>query len=143
MLLALSQFVRFLRSIFKSLFNLFKDLLMISRFVSSAKWWTLHCFIIVTWRSLMCGRERNGPKTDPYGTTHVITWSTWCKAIIDTNWLQFAIYNSTHLFALFHNDIFTQQNDMICSIKSPLKVNKSNTCKVTIIKNFSYCLSQI
>ena len=37
-LLALSQFVRFFRSIFKSLFNLFSDLLMKSKFVSSAKW---------------------------------------------------------------------------------------------------------
>ena len=35
--LALSQFVRFFRSIFKSLFNLFSDLLVIRRFVSSAK----------------------------------------------------------------------------------------------------------
>ena len=40
-LLALSQFVRFSLSIFKSLFNLFSDWLMISRFVSSAKRWTL------------------------------------------------------------------------------------------------------
>ena len=37
-LLALSQFVRFLRSIFKSLFNIFSDLLKISKFVSSEKW---------------------------------------------------------------------------------------------------------
>ena len=37
-LLGLSQFLRFFRSIFKGFFNIFSDLLMISRFVSSAKW---------------------------------------------------------------------------------------------------------
>ena len=81
-LLALSQFVRFFRSILKNLFNLFSDLLMISRFVSSAKCWTLQCFI-ATCASLMYISK--GPKTDPCGTPHVIIEVLDTKPVIDTN----------------------------------------------------------
>ena len=85
-LLALSQFVRFFRSIFKSLFNPFSDLSMISRFVSSAKWWTLPCFY-ATCRSLMYVRETKVPKTELCGTPDVIIEGLDAKPLIDTNYL--------------------------------------------------------
>ena len=97
-LLALSQFVRFFRSIFKSLFNPFSDLSMISRFVSSAKWCTLPCFY-ATCRSLMYIRETKVPKTELCGTPHVIIGVLDAKPLIDTNYLPFAKYDSIHLFA--------------------------------------------
>ena len=95
--LALSQFVRFLRSILKSLFNLFSYLLVISRFVSSAKWWNLQCFI-TTCKSLMYIRKMKGPKTDPCGTPHVILEVHDSKPLIHTNCWWFAKYDSNRLF---------------------------------------------
>ena len=80
-LLALSQFVRLFRSVFKSLFNLLSDLLMIRRSVSSAEWWTLECFI-ATCRSLW--------------HTTCNTSSTDAKPLIDTNCLRFTKYDSNN-----------------------------------------------
>ena len=91
-LLALSQL---LKSIFKSLFNIFKDILMLSRFLSSAEWWTLQCFI-ATLRPLMYSRKSKGLTTDPCGTPHVILEVLDAKPFIDTNWLRFAKYDSNH-----------------------------------------------
>ena len=85
-LLVLIQFVRPFRSIFKSLFNLLNDLLMIERFVASTK-----CFI-ATWRSVMSHRNRKGPKTDPCGTPQVILEILDAKPFIDTNCLRSVEY---------------------------------------------------
>ena len=92
-LLALSQIVRFFRSIFKSLFNLFSNLLMIRRFVSSAKWWTLQGFI-ATFRLLIYSWKRKGLKTDPCSTPHLIIKVFDAKQLIDTNCLQFHVFHS-------------------------------------------------
>ena len=116
-LLALSQFVRFFRTIFKSLVNLFCDLLMISRIVSSAKWWTLQC-LIATCRSLMYIRKSKGPKTDPCGTPHVIVEVLESKPLLN------------HIFC---DDIFAQQNAMIHSIKSLLSSNSILTMKSNVV----------
>ena len=70
---------------------------MIRRFVSSAKWCTLQCFI-ATCRSLMYSKKSKGPKTDPCGTRHVILEVLDAKPLTDTNCLHFAKYNSNHLF---------------------------------------------
>ena len=130
MLLALNQF-GFFRSIFKSLFNLFKDLLMIRRFVVNFA--MFYCYI-----NTVDNRNIKGPKKDSCGTPHICnTWSTWCRVfdwdklltvcqMIQTTCLQIHV---------FHNDIITPQNGMIHSIKILLKVNKNTTCKVTIIKS--------
>ena len=96
-LLALSQFVRFFRSIFKNLFNLFSDLLMIRRFVSPAKWYTLQCFI-ATCRSEIYSGKSKGPKTNPCGKPDVIHEVLDAKPLVDTNCLRFAKYDSSHLF---------------------------------------------
>ena len=92
-LLALSQFVRFFRSIFKGLFNLFSDLLMIS---------INDLLMIATCRSLMYSKKSKGPKTDPCGTFSVILEVFDAKPLIDTNCLWFAKYDSNHLFANPH-----------------------------------------
>ena len=141
---ALSQFVRFFRSKFKSLFNLFSDLLMISRFVLSAKWWTLQCFI-TTCRSWIYIRKSKDPKTDPCCTPHVILEVLHSKPLTDTNCLCFAKYDSNHLFAAnpqWHNDIISSTECYDWQYQKPVDKN-ATSCKVAIIKSFHYGLSQI
>ena len=61
------------------MFNVFSDILMIRRFVSSEKWWTLQCLIATG--ILMYSRKSKAPKTDPCGTPHLrldVIYSTEC-----------------------------------------------------------------
>ena len=58
---------------FISLFSLFRNLFMKSKFVSSAKWCTLLVFTDV-WRSFINNIKSNDPKTEPCGTPWVISW---------------------------------------------------------------------
>ena len=102
-LLALSQFGRFFRSIFKSLLNLFSDLLIISRFVSSAKWWTLQCFI-TTCKSLMYIRAQK--------QILVAHHMKYLKYLIQSYWLiqiAYGLLNTIQaiclLIRVFRNDI--------------------------------------
>ena len=78
--------------------NLFSDLLMISRFVLSRKWWTLQCFI-ATWRSWMYSRKSPGPKTVPCGTPQVILEILYANPLINTICLKSTKYDLNHLFA--------------------------------------------
>ena len=93
------------------MFNFFSDLLMIRRFVLSAKSWSLQCFI-ATCRSLVYSRKSKGPKTDPCNTPHVILKVLDAKPLTDTNCLQFAkiIQTICLLIHAFHSDT-------ICSIE--------------------------
>ena len=65
--------------------------------MSSAKWWTLQCFIS-TCRSLIYSRKSKGFKTDPCGIPHVLLEVLDAKPLTDTNCLRFAKYHSNHLF---------------------------------------------
>ena len=47
-------------------------------------------------------RKIKDPKKDPCGTPHVILEVLDSKPLIDTNCLQFAKYDSNHLFANAH-----------------------------------------
>ena len=62
-LLALSHFLRFFRLILMNLLRCFSDLLIFNKYVSSAKWQTLQCFM-ATLRSCMYIRKSNDPNTD-------------------------------------------------------------------------------
>ena len=68
-LLALSQLVKFFKSLFSILFSFFNsELLVYNKFVSSVRWWTLQ-YLIARFRSLMYKRNNKGHKMDPYGTS--------------------------------------------------------------------------
>ena len=48
----------------------FRDLLIRSKLVSSAKWWTF-LFLIETCKSLIKIMNNSGPKTEPWGTPYI------------------------------------------------------------------------
>ena len=73
-LLALSQYNRFFKSILTSLLSFLIDLPKYNKLVSSAKWCTLQNFI--AWlRSFMYNKNRRGPRTEPWVTPHFISAS--------------------------------------------------------------------
>ena len=70
---------------FICLFIFFKELLVQSKFVSSAKWWTELCCIAL-WRSFIYKRNSRGPRTDPCGTLCVIGSLLELLSFICVNW---------------------------------------------------------
>ena len=68
-LFAIKQSVKFFISRFPYLLSLVIDSLKWRRFVSSAKWWTLQNFI-AWFKSLICIKNKKGPRTELWGTTY-------------------------------------------------------------------------
>ena len=86
--------------IFDILMNLlryFGDLLIFNKFVLSAKWWTLQCFM-ATLRSFMYIRKSNGPNTDPWETPLEMVDIFELKPLIETNCFWSVKYDSNHSF---------------------------------------------
>ena len=88
-----------------NLLRCFGDLLIFNKFVSSAKWWTLQCFM-ATLRSFMYIRKSNGPNTDPWGTPLVIVDIFELKPLLkQTVSNQLNMIQTIYLtFLLVHND---------------------------------------
>ena len=82
-----------------SLLRRFGDLLILNTFVSSAKWWTLQCFVAI-WKSYMHISKSSDPNTDPWGTPLVIGHIFEFKPLIETDCFWLVKYDLGDLYGV-------------------------------------------
>ena len=92
----------------------------------------MQCFIGPC-RLLIRGRKSKGPKTDSCGTPHAMLEVLDTKALLQ---IAYGLLNMIQTICLsihiFHSSQLAQQNAMIPSIKSLLKVNKIPHAKLPL-----------